>query len=70
MNDGITLTIDEIHAIRKAHSEKTKDMNFDEYKKLLDAEAAPVRLTLEHAKNSLVILDTMDMPGVTSTRHI
>ena len=23
MNDSITLTIDEIHAIRKAHSEKT-----------------------------------------------
>ena len=53
MNDGITLTIDEIHAIRKAHSEKTKDMDFDEYKKLLDAEAAPIRLALEHAKKQL-----------------
>ena len=53
MNDGITLTIDEIHAIRKAHSEKTKDMDFDEYKKLLDAETAPVRLALEHAKKQL-----------------
>lgn len=47
MNNGITLIIDEIHAIRKEHSEKTKDMNFDEYKRLLDAEAAPVRLALE-----------------------
>jgi len=48
--EDITLTLDEIHAIREEHSKRTKDMNFDEYKKLLDAEIAPTLLALERAK--------------------
>ena len=47
---NITLTIDEIHSIREEHSRKTKDMNFDEYKKVLDAEIAPVLLLLNLAR--------------------
>lgn len=51
--ENITLTIDEIHAIREEHSRKTKDMEFDEYKKLLDAEIAPTLLVLDRAKKAL-----------------
>ncbi len=50
--ENITLTIDEIHAIREEHSQKTKDMDFDEYKKLLDAEIAPTLLALDRAKQA------------------
>ena len=50
MTDNITLTIDEIHAIRSEHYEKTKDMSFDEYKKSLDAEIAPIMLILNAKK--------------------
>lgn len=52
MTDNITLTIDEIHAIRAEHYEKTKDMSFDEYKKSLDAEIAPILLILNKAKKN------------------
>jgi len=48
--DNITLTIDEIHAIRREHSARTKDLPNDEYYRLLEEEAAPVRLALERAK--------------------
>ena len=51
--ENITLTLDEIHAIREEHSKNTKDMDFDEYKKLLDAEIAPTLLALEQAKKML-----------------
>lgn len=47
---NITLTIDEIHAIREEHHEKTKGMNFEDYKKELDAEIAPILLLLNKAK--------------------
>jgi len=50
MNQNITLTIDEIHAIRKEHSTHTKNLSNDEYRKYLEEEAAPVRLALERAK--------------------
>lgn len=50
MTDNITLTIDEIHAIRAEHYEKTKNMSFDEYKKSLDAEIAPILLILNKTK--------------------
>lgn len=50
--DNITLTIDEIHAIREEHSRKTGDMDFDEYKRQLDAEIAPVLLELSRAKEA------------------
>lgn len=48
--ENITLTIDEIHAIRQEHSQKTKNMSFDEYQKLLDMEIAPALLALDQAK--------------------
>lgn len=51
MENNITLTIDEIHAIRKEHSERTKDLPIDEYVRLLDEETAPIRLALERAKS-------------------
>ena len=35
METNVTLTIDEIHAIRAEHSERTKNLSFDEYRKLL-----------------------------------
>lgn len=54
MNDNITLTIDEIHTIRKEHSERTKDLSANEYVKLLDKEAAPVRLAIERIKKERV----------------
>lgn len=50
MNQDITLTIDEIHAIRKEHSTRTKNLPNDEYRKYLEEEATPVRLALERAK--------------------
>lgn len=50
MDNNITLTIDEIHAIRKEHSERTKDLPANEYVRLLDEEAAPVRLAIERIK--------------------
>ena len=52
MKNNITLTIDEIHAIRIEHSERTKALPLDEYRKLLDEEAAPVRLAIEHARKA------------------
>lgn len=51
--ENITLTIDEIHAIRQEHSQRTKNMNFDEYQKLLDMEIAPALLALDRAKKQL-----------------
>lgn len=53
MENAITLTMDEIHAIRDEHSKRTKDMGFEEYKKLLDEEIAPTLLALSHAKEAL-----------------
>ena len=53
MENTITLTIDEIHAIRDEHSRKTKDMCFEEYRKLLDAEIGPTLLALNRAKAAL-----------------
>ena len=53
MENAITLTIDEIHAIRNEHSRETKDMSFEEYRKLLDAEIAPTLLALERAKAAI-----------------
>lgn len=50
--ENITLTIDEIHAIRFEHSEKTKNLPFEEYKRLLDSEIAPTLRRLEELKNS------------------
>jgi len=50
MNHNISLTIDEIHAIRKEHSNRTKALPYDEYDRLLEEEAAPVRIALERAK--------------------
>ena len=51
MAEKITLTIDEIHDIREAHYEKTKDMSFEEYKKSLDEEIAPILDLLKAKKN-------------------
>lgn len=48
--ENIMLTIDEIHSIREEHSKKTRKLNFDEYRRLLDAEIAPTLLALAHAK--------------------
>lgn len=53
MENTITLTMDEIHTIREEHSRRTKDMNFEEYRKLLDAEIAPTLLALNRAKAAL-----------------
>lgn len=50
MENNITLTIDEIHAIRKEHSERTKDLPANEYIRFLDEEAAPVRLAIERIR--------------------
>ncbi len=33
MENNITLTIDEIHSIRAEHSERTKNLPFNEYRK-------------------------------------
>ena len=48
--ENITLTIDEIHSIREEHSQRTGKLNFDEYRRLLDAEIAPTLLALAHTK--------------------
>ena len=50
MNHNITLTMDELHAIRKEHSARTRNLPNDEYCRLLEEEATPVRLALERAK--------------------
>ncbi len=50
--ENITLTIDEIHSIREEHSQRTKELSFGEYRKLLDAEIAPTLLALAHAKEA------------------
>lgn len=59
MNRNISLTIDEIHAIRMEHSTRTKDLPNDEYYRLLEEEAAPVRIALEHAKLQLKKADSI-----------
>lgn len=50
MKKNITLTIDEIHSIREEHCEKTNGLSFNEYKKLLDDEVAPILLLLNQKK--------------------
>lgn len=50
MDNNITLTIDEIHAIRIEHSDRTKNLPFDEYRKQLDDEVAPALHMLEEIK--------------------
>lgn len=50
MKKNITLTNDEIHAIRVEHSEKIKNLPFEEYKRQLDAEIAPTLRRLEELK--------------------
>ncbi len=57
--NNITLTIDEIHAIRKEHSACTKDLSNDEYYRLLEEEATPVRLALERIKAQLAKTDSI-----------
>lgn len=57
MKRNISLTIDEIHAIRREHSSRTANLPNDEYYKLLEKEAAPVRAALEHAKSQLAKAD-------------
>jgi len=52
MENTITLTIDEIHAIRDEHSRKTKDISFEKYRKLLDAEIKSTLLALNRAKTA------------------
>lgn len=52
MENNITLTIDEIHAIREDHRLKTRGLSFEEYKRLLDAEIAPVLRLLCQAKKA------------------
>lgn len=52
MENNITLTIDEIHAIREEHYQKTNGLCFDEYKKLLDDEIAPILLLLNRERES------------------
>ncbi len=46
------LTNDEIHAIRIEHSERTKNLPFEEYKRQLDSEIAPTLHRLEKLKKS------------------
>ncbi|MCI8712492.1 MAG: hypothetical protein HFH23_09475 [Ruminococcus sp.] len=50
MKNNITLTIDEIHAIRKEHSTLTKDLSSAGYAKLIEEETTPVRLELKRLK--------------------
>lgn len=59
MNRNISLTIDEIHTIRKEHSDRTKDLPNDEYYRLLEEEAAPVRTALERAKSQLAKVNSI-----------
>lgn len=54
MENNITLTINEIHAMRVEHSERTKNLPFDEYRKQLDDEIAPALHMLEEMKKSYV----------------
>ncbi len=54
MENNITLTVDEIHTIRMEHSERTKNLSLEEYRKLLEVEAAPVRSAIEHARRALL----------------
>lgn len=60
--ENITLTIDEIHAIREEHSEKTKGMDFNEYRAILDAEIAPTLLALAHAKQLISVPQDPPLP--------
>lgn len=59
MNRNIPLTIDEIHTNRKEHSDRTKDLPNDEYYRLLEEEAAPVRTALERAKSQLAKVNSI-----------
>ena len=52
MESNITLTNDEIHAIRVENSKKREGMSFHEYRKLLDDEIAPALRKLEELKNT------------------
>lgn len=52
MENNITLTNDEIHAIRVENSKKRKNMSFYEYRKQLDAEIAPALRMLEEMKKA------------------
>ena len=56
---NISLTIDEIHTIRKEHSDRTKDLPNDEYYRLLEEEAVPVRTALERAKSQLAKVNSI-----------
>jgi len=50
MDNNITLTNDEIHAMRVEHSRKTNNLSSEEYMKLLEAESAPVRSAIERIR--------------------
>lgn len=52
MENNITLTNDEIHAIRVENSKKRKNMDPSEYRKQLGAEIAPALRMLEELKKS------------------
>ncbi|MDE7212085.1 MAG: hypothetical protein K2O03_11700 [Lachnospiraceae bacterium] len=52
MENNITLTNDEIHAIRVENSKKRRSMNSHEYRKLLDEEIAPALRKLEELKKA------------------
>ena len=52
MENNITLTNDEIHAMKMEHSEKTKNLSFKGYKRQLDAEIAPTLRRLEEIKKT------------------
>lgn len=52
MNNNLTLTNDEIHAIRVEHSKRTKDLPFEDYRKQLDAEITPTLHKLEELKKT------------------
>lgn len=52
MENNITLTNDEIHAIRVENSKKRESMSFREYKEQLDAEIAPALHMLEEMKKA------------------
>ncbi len=54
MEQNITLTNDEIHAIRIENSKKREKMGFREYQKQLDAEIAPALRMLEEFKKAYV----------------
>lgn len=47
MENNITLTNDEIHAIRVEHSEKTRNLSSEEYRKFIEIEVAPIRSAIE-----------------------